>query len=440
MLKAPVIVGLCFSLLTLASMDAARADDSEIQKRLDSYLRLYAAAGEFSGVALIANDRGLLAKTLLGYSDFKTRVPLSLKTRFRIASLSKTFTAAAISILNRQGKLKLSDPLSNFFPDFPNGKAITIEHLLLHRSGVGALYDPRYVLSVVPLDNLVTEIAKQPTLFPPGTKGQYSNEGYVLLAGIIEKASGKSYAQYVKDAILTPLQLGATGVTLKDWAVDPHASGYIASDGVGGVVPAATVVTWPGPGALHSTASDLLSWLKAFRANRFFDFASQHYPYGWGKRTYEGKAFVQQSGEIEGYVAYMALYPQDGYYVVLLSNIESGLQNRLESDISKVIFGGSPSVPPQIVPQPMSLSQSAAFPGSYHSSVIPVPAKISQHDGKLVQSWDDSPFAHPLVAISPDKVFGPVDFATISLVRGTDGAVTGTDWSWDGSPPLPMTR
>ena len=427
--------------LALGSVNAAHASDAAaIQERLDSYLRPYATAGEFSGVALIADDHAVLARTILGYSDFRSHARLSLETRFRIASLSKTFTAAAISILSARGKLKLNEPLSDFLPDFPNAKAITIEQLLLHQSGVGAIDDPRYVLSEVPLEDLVKEIAKRPTLFPPGTNAQYSNEGYILLAKVVEKASGKSYKQYVDDMILSPLHLKATGVTLKNWTVGPHADGYLASDGAGGVVAAPTMVTWPGPGALHSNVTDLLSWLKACRANRLFDFAGQRYPYGWGKRTYKGNAFIQQSGEIEGYVSYMAFYPQDGYYVVLLSNIESGLQNRIESDMSKVIYGGSPSAPPTIKPRPVTPDQIAVFVGDYRSPTIPAPAKIRLRDGKLVQSWDDSPFPHPLAAMATDTLFGPVDFVTISLPHGPDGAISSANWSWDGSPPLPMTR
>jgi CubicO group peptidase (beta-lactamase class C family) len=427
--------------LGLTVSGTAYADDGAvIQQRLDSYLRPYAIAGEFSGVALLANDAGVVATTELGYSDFRTHRLVTPNTAFRIASLSKTFTAAAIAILIKQGKLEIGAALSNFLPDFPNAGAITIEHLLLHKSGVGALDAQVYVTSTMSLEDLVKGIATQPPQFPPGTKSQYSNEGYIVLAAVIEKVTGKSYAGYVHDAILAPLHLTASGITLAKWRVDPHANGYLALDGAGGIMPAAFQVTWPGAGALHSSATDLLYWLRALKTNRLFDFESQRYPYGWGKRSYEHRMLIEQSGEIEGYVSYIALYPQDGYYVVLLSNIESGLLNRIGPDMAKVLFGGSPSVPPTVSPQTVNAEQLAQFAGDYRTPTIPVAAKIRVYDGKLVQTWGDTPFAHPMAVIARDVIFEPADFLTVTFVRGADGMIKGSDWSWDGSPPLPMTR
>jgi CubicO group peptidase (beta-lactamase class C family) len=365
---------------------------------------------------------------------------VTANTAFRIASLSKTFTAAAIAILTKQGKLEMGAPLSKFLPDFPNAGAITIEHLLLHESGVGELGAPVYVTSKMSLEDLVKGIATQPPQFPPGTKSQYSNEGYIVLAAVIEKVTGKSYAGYLRDAILAPLHLTASGVTLSKWRVDPHANGYLALDGAGGIVPAPFQVTWPGAGALHSSATDLLSWLRALKSNRLFDFEGQRYPYGWGKRSYEHRTLIEQSGEIEGYVSYTALYRQDGYFIVLLSNIESGLLNRIGSDMAKVIFGGSPSVPPTVSPQTVNAEQLGQFAGDYRTPTIPVAAKIRVHDGKLVQYWGDRPFAHPMAVIDDDVIFEPADFLTVTFVRDADRMIKGSDWSWDGSAPLPMTR
>ncbi len=416
----------------------ARADT--IQQRLDSYLESYARVGEFSGVAMIAHGDEVVAKSRIGYAVLSTRQALDWHTRFRIASLTKTFTAAAISVLQEQGKLSRTQALADFLPEFPNAKAITIEELLQHSSGVGVLEDPAYVTSEHSLADIVDAIGKRPSLFEPGKGARYSNEGYALLAAVIEKASGESYEQFLRHAEFSPLSLADTGVTLARWTADSHATGHLAADGAGGTIRSAFQVTWPGPGALHSSASDLLAWLKAERDNALFDFSGQGYPCGWGKRTYEGHSLIEQSGEIEGFVSYIAIYAADGYRVVLLSNIESGLLNRIGPDLEKVLFGGRPTQPPRVTATGLSGSSVDGVEGDYHSEQIPVPARIRLLHGQLMQSWGDSVFAHPLVTIDVNTLFGPVDFVTISLVRAPDGSVLSSNWSWDGSPPLAMTR
>lgn len=113
-----------------------------IEHRADQWIKPYVAAGDFSGVVLIAKGDQILVEKAYGKANFEHDVANEVGTRFRIASLSKTFTAAAIELLTAQGKLSLKDPLSKYVSGIPNGDSITVEHLLLHQSGVGELDDP----------------------------------------------------------------------------------------------------------------------------------------------------------------------------------------------------------------------------------------------------------------------------------------------------------
>src|SRR5262249_52037258 len=154
-----------------------------------------------------------------GIADATHNVLNRTETTFRVASLTKTFTAAATILLLNQGKLHLDDPLSRFLPDFPNGEHITVEHLLLHQAGVGTLDEPKFSHGALSLNTLVQQIKMQPPLFPPGTDGRYSNEGYLLLAAVIEKVSGMSYAEYLKRNIFDPLGMRSTGNFEARWTI-----------------------------------------------------------------------------------------------------------------------------------------------------------------------------------------------------------------------------
>src|ERR1700730_5451873 len=157
-------------LLALPSVGYAQ---KSIQSKLDAYLAPYLAVKDFSGVALIAKGDTILAEKAYGMADVERKVPNRIGTAFRIASLSKTFTAAAIAMLIERGKVNLDDPLARYIPDFPNGEKITVKHLLLHKSGVGQLDSPELQLNCSTTSELVARLEKVPPLFAPGTGGQY---------------------------------------------------------------------------------------------------------------------------------------------------------------------------------------------------------------------------------------------------------------------------
>ena len=168
-------------------------DFSDLSSKLDSYLQPYVNANDFSGIVLVARGNRILNVREYGMADRARLRRNRRSTAFRLASLSKTFTAAGIVMLIERGIVHLQDPVSRFFPGFPNGDHITVEHLLSHESGVGELDSPDLMRHCEGSDDMVRRIAEVPPFFAPGTSDRYSNEGYVILAAIIEHASGMSY-------------------------------------------------------------------------------------------------------------------------------------------------------------------------------------------------------------------------------------------------------
>src|SRR5262249_10550373 len=202
----------CFIPFALpAEAQTPLGNSNKLAERLDDYLRPYLEVKDFSGVVLIAQGDTILAAKAYGMADFEAGVPNRIGTAFRIASLSKTFTAAAIAILIERGKVKLDDPLSRYIPDFPNGVKINVKQLLLHQSGVGQLDAPELLRNCSSTADLVERLKGVPPLFAPGTGGGYSNEGYLLLAAVIEKASGLTYESFLREDIFTPLGMSNYG-------------------------------------------------------------------------------------------------------------------------------------------------------------------------------------------------------------------------------------
>jgi CubicO group peptidase (beta-lactamase class C family) len=222
---------LCSTVVTALTLFGQSIDPSALTVKLDSYLQPYVSANDFSGVVLVASGHQILSVREYGMADRARGLRVQRSTAFRLASLSKTFTAAAIVMLIERGSMHVDDPLALFFPAFPNGDHITVQHLLLHRSGVGELDSPDLMRQCVSLDEMVRRIAKVPPFFAPGTDNRYSNEGYVVLAAIVEHVSGMSFESFLRKKIFRPLNMKHTGVMCAQWPVADHAVGYIGGLG-----------------------------------------------------------------------------------------------------------------------------------------------------------------------------------------------------------------
>jgi len=416
-------------------------DAPALTARVDQWITPYVSAGDFSGVVLIAQGDHLLVEKAYGKADFQRGVANRVDTRFWIASLSKTFTAAAIELLIAQGKIALKDPLDRYVSGIANGRQITVEQLLTHESGVGELDAADIYRECLPRQELLARLRKAPPMFNPGTDSHYSNEGYFLLAMILEKVSGTSYETLLQKNIFDPLKLVNTGSACRDLPAGPNAGGYVPGNTAGSVIPLPfPESTRVGPGSLYSNVTDLLTWLRAVDSNAAFQVDKFDYPYGWGKRNYSGRDLIEQSGLHEGFEAHMALYPKEHIYAVVLSNVQSGLLNRIPKDLEAVLFGGDTSRPPDVKPVAVQETGLREYEGTYKAAAIPVPQHIVVRDRKLFMQWGNYPFLRILTPTKKDEFFFRYEYAKVRFERDAQGRILRMTWQWPGGDPVVFAR
>jgi len=237
---------------------------------LTAQLDRWGGSGQFTGGVLVARGDEVLFRQVYGYADRNLMKPLALNSRFRLASVSKQFTAAAILRLQDEGVLSVEDPLCKWIQPCPAAWApIRLHHLLSHTSGVPDLMArPGWgVRRVTPatVAELTAESARYGLQFPPGTKVRYDNAGYNLLGAVVEKATGQPLHAWLKDAFFEPLGMADTGY---DDGASDVVMGYANLAGGPTEQPDANVSIIFAAGALYSTLDDLLVWERALHGGR----------------------------------------------------------------------------------------------------------------------------------------------------------------------------
>jgi CubicO group peptidase (beta-lactamase class C family) len=341
-------------------------------EKFDNYVQAYVRNGDFSGSVLIAKRSHVLFRKSYGMANHEWNIPNSDTTKFHIASVTKTFTAAAILILEKQGRLKLSDPLSKYVPGYLNGDRITIEQMLVHSSGLPDFYSlpdyPAKKFQRVTLPDLIAWVKSKPLDFLPGSKTSYSNTGYGFLAYIMEQVSGRPYEQFVSEEILRPVAMKETGALLDDALIANRADGYQPALVESGLRNAPfydkTILT--GSGSLYSTTGDLYLWAKAIEAGRFFDMRKLSYPYGWGARQSKtGHRYIEQDGRAPGFASHISIFPDDDLFVIVLGNLEDAAVNTIADNLAGIALGESPAAPPQRPRKTIAADQVEDYAGTY---------------------------------------------------------------------------
>jgi CubicO group peptidase (beta-lactamase class C family) len=275
------------------------------------------------GVVVVLRDGAVVHAKAYGLSSLAAGESNTTRTRFRLASVTKSFTALAVMQLVEQGRLDLDDPLEKYLPGFVGGERIRIRHLLSHTAGL-----PDFMS--------LDEAMKLPPDGAPGERLNYSNIGYAALGRVIEKVTGVSYGEHLRRAIFEPLGMAETGVDGREPTDKGDAVGYLFTAD-GGTTKAEYTVTGrdAAAGGLHSTAEDMTRWLQALLANRIVKadtFARMARPaalsggrqavYGFGfmLAPYRGVREVGHGGDISGFNTWVALYPDERLGVIVLCN------------------------------------------------------------------------------------------------------------------------
>jgi len=361
----------------------------------------------FSGSILIAKKGKVILKEGYGLANYELSVPNTPQTKFHIASISKVFTAAAILMLEEKGLLAVDDPLTKYVPDYPGGEKITLHHLLVHTSGIPNINNfPEYGnWSRFPQTpaSLIEKFKDRPLNFPPGTRYDYSNSNYNVLAAVIENISGRSYGEFLKENIFDPLGMQDTAHDGNPAVlIENVASGY-APAGVDGFEKAPyldwTVKT--GNGSITSTVEDLFKWDRALYADEILSSASRtkaftpyvddSVGYGWFISRRHNRRCIRMNGRSPGFQGEIHRYVDDGTCIVVLSNNYSGAASFMIDDIAAIAFG-EPYEPLTVnkdleIDAKVLASYLGAFQGGADFFVPNASLTLENREGRLALRW-----------------------------------------------------
>ena len=325
----------------------------DLKTRLDAFLASQPV--NQPGFALAIEKNGsILYRNAAGLADIDTHTRLDSLTNFRMASVTKQFTAMAILLLEKDGTLSVEDPIGRWLPELPTGLGthILIRHLLTHSSGLldyESLIPPNQTTQVLDPDVLRLLSQHDSTYFTPGSRFQYSNSGYCLLALIIEHASHKTYPQFIHDRIFTPLHMDNSTVYEAGHPIPHRAMGY-ARDYTGHIIPSdqSTTSATKGDGGVYTSLSDYAKWINALQHNTLIPLAAtlrrlrfpitglpnkseqpeaarpqgqtSAYAAGWFI-TLDSPQLLFHSGSTCGFANFVIQLPGDAWSIVYFSNV-----------------------------------------------------------------------------------------------------------------------
>jgi D-alanyl-D-alanine carboxypeptidase len=355
-----------------AGMAAPSAPASALAVALDSVLRAAYPADQPGAAAIVVRDGKVLLRAGYGMADLEHGIAMRPEHVFRIGSITKQFTGAAVLMLAQEGRLTLDDPLTRFFPDWPRGEAVTVRQLLGHTSGIRsytgmAEWAPtrRTDLSLAELMALFRD---EPYDFEPGERWSYNNSGYILLGAIIEQVSGMTYADFVETRIFERLGMSSSSFGNASRITPNRIPGY-SRQGDEWVNSEFLSMTHPhAAGSLLSTVDDLArweaaiaqgdllgdaGWRAAFTPVLLNDGRDTRYGAGWSLGRIGSHATVEHGGGINGFITNAIRVPEAGLFVAVLANSDSPVMDpgAISLRLADMALGGAMDVPAITVPE-----------------------------------------------------------------------------------------
>ncbi len=427
----PLILRL--AVLALASLPVF-AQDAVLKARLDHVASVYQQQRHFIGSVLVASHGNIVLENGYGMANVELDVPNSPATKFRLGSITKQFTAAAIMQLQEHGKLAVTDRACNYIDACPDAwKAITIHQLLSHTSGIPSYTEdkeftkPRFMRVPLSPSEVLLLSKDKPLEFEPGTKWKYDNSGYIFLGVIIEKVSGEKYADYVQKHIFGPLDMTDSGyddtkAILKHRASGyrPVAAGWENADYLDMTLPYAA-------GSLYSTVRDLYRWDRSWytakvltKSSRDAMTAPVKNEYGYGLQT--GPMFnhpqVGHGGGINGFSSYIERFPDDDTVVIVLSNNQVGNAGAVAKALAGTLFGQAVALPGEQKEISIDSKILDRYTGSYQ--VGPMFVTVTNEDGHLMVQPKGQPKLQAFPS-SETQFFLKVVDAVLTFTPGVDG-------------------
>lgn len=393
--------------------------------------------GETGCAALVAKNGQIIYKKAFGMANLELNVPMQPDMVFRIGSITKQFTAVSILQLMEQGKLSLQDDIRKFISDYPTqAYNITIENLLTHTSGIKSYTNvpefQKYVREDKTPQEAIDMFRNLPMEFAPGTKWNYNNSGFFLLGYIIEKITGKTYAEYVEENIFKPAGMtnscyGSDTKLIKNRAYPykPDGNGFANADYLSMKLPYSA-------GALMSTVEDLYKWNralisgklikkesldKAFTEYKLTSGKGTGYGYGWFIKELQGSRTIEHGGGINGYLTNSIYLPAEDVFVAVFSNNEGKAPEMVSTKMAAIAIGK----PWNYKEIPLDKTTIDAFAGIYEDEDKNQRTIIPDGD-KLFSQRPGSPM-YRILPFEKDKFYFNDSFTTVAFSRDASGKV-----------------
>lgn len=325
-----------------------------LQAKIDSsILTVFKDKNGPGAVFMVAHQGKIIYEKAFGKANLELEVDMRTESVFQLGSMTKQFTAIALLMLEEQGKLKVTDPVSKYIPDYPAGDKITIHHLLTHTSGIKDFTKMKSLSEIAQKEmtpKMMVDFFKNEAMdFAPGEKFVYNNSGYVLLGFLIELTSGENYEAFIKKNIFDKAGMTHSYYASDRRLISKRAYGYhkkepsyVNKTSISFSVPFSS-------GSLMSTTGDLLKWQNALNKNTLLSaekskkaFSSYKlnsgeaftYGYGWHLKEINGVVTREHGGSIFGFKTMGVYIPDEDLYVVGLSNCDCNSPTKLTGDIA----------------------------------------------------------------------------------------------------------
>lgn len=362
------------TILCLTHTVLVRGQSTDKLEAIDQILSSYHENEGFQGAVLVAESGEVIYKESFGLANQEWNIPNQVDSRFDIASVSKQFTAMLVMQFYEEGKIHLDSTISSYDPEYRSDVAqkVTVHHLLTHRSGIPNYTSIPYVwsdslINQYDSDEVIQKFCSGDLEFEPGTRYSYNNSGYFILSALLEKVSGKPFAELLEEKILEPLHMTNTGVDDRSQIIDKRSYGYVEENGQFENARPMHMANLQGAGNMYSTVEDLYKWDRALHAGKLISpkghlemveaFSKESdtwitpyknsYGYGMGIAKVPGPekkdlTMVFHSGHITGYSSFLARFVEDEHLVVMLSNlgeVSTVRMNEVTQQVKNVLYG-----------------------------------------------------------------------------------------------------
>lgn len=428
-----------------ASFQASAKNIRGLETQVDVYVKPYLDVAGFNGNVLIAKNGKVLLSKGYGMANYELGVPNTPQTKFHIASVSKTFTAAAILMLQDRGLLNTGDLLTKFVPDYPNGDKITVHHLLTNTSGIPNInnfpeYDAWSKFPHTPQE-IVEKFKNKPLDFEPGTRGYVeSNSNYNLLAFIIEKLSNKSYGEFLEENIFAPLGMKDSGHDARPEAMlKNRADGYVPA-GVSDLKNA-PYLDWSiktGNGSLYSTTEDLYKWDRSLYTEKILKRATIEKMFVEGYGWFDSKRFnrraIRMNGRSPGFQSEIQRYVDEDVCIIVLGNNYAPTASLIAEDLAAMALGEKYKTPEIEKPVKLDSKILDTYVGRYQFGAdFFVPKGIYSIEKRGTQLFIVARGLNDtLTPQSESRFFDRPLWATIIFVKNDKGEVTDLIWQYGG--------